>query len=905
MFKIFSQKALSMETIDKPTIRPVINIADYRIFPYVIENIHLEFDLEAKKTIVQSHMSISKNSDYDYNNDDDNDNYPSLILDGEDLKLLSIKIDSTDLIAKDYVKSDNSLTINNLPDKFKLYIKTQINPQDNKKLEGLYKSGSAYCTQCEAEGFRRITYFPDRPDVMSRYKVTIRADKTANPILLSNGNNIENGNLGNNIHYAVWNDPFPKPSYLFALVAGDLAEVSDSFTTKSGRNVDLKIFVEHGNNNKCDYAMDALKRSMRWDEVRFNLEYDLDIFNIVAVSDFNMGAMENKSLNIFNAKYILADKNSATDADFANIEAIVAHEYFHNWTGNRVTCRDWFQLSLKEGLTVFRDQEFSADQRSKSLTRINDVRQLRARQFPEDASPLSHPVRPESYMEINNFYTATIYEKGAEVIRMIHSILGEDNFQKGCALYFQRYDGMAVTCDDFIKAMVDASDVDLSQFKLWYSQSGTPKVTMHEEYDSKNKIYRLKLSQTTDPTADQPIKKPLHIPLKIALLGKDGKPQQATYLTKVASEHLLHLKLASEEFIFENLTEKPMLSINRNFTAPIIIENNNNDNITKAFLMAHDDDSFCRWEACQQFSCDILLKIVKYIQSGKDINNITINDDYITAMGKIINDDDLDNGFKSLLLILPSEEYIAEQMAVIDVDAIYQARQYLRQTIANTYENDFIKIYNQQAINGDFKPTAAQAGKRSLRNLSLSYIAIANNDKASEILYNHFKSSSNMTDVIAALAELCQLNTAEKTKALTEFHDQWQNDPQVMDKWLMIQACAKNNNSLDNVKSLMQHPIFNINNPNKIRALIGAFSVANPTGFHHQSGSGYDFLAGEVIKIDKINPQVAARLLSPLGQWRRFDKIRQDKMTAALKLILSQKNLSSDVFEIASKSLGE
>ncbi len=889
-----------METIDQPTIRPVINIADYRIFPYVIENIHLEFDLTAKKTIVQSHMLISKNSNYA--NDADDNACPSLILDGEDLKLLAIKIDGAALTAKDYVKSDNRLTINNLPTKFKLYIKTEINPQDNKKLEGLYKSGSAYCTQCEAEGFRRITYFPDRPDVMSRYKVTIRANKTANPILLSNGNNIENGDLTDNIHYAVWDDPFPKPSYLFALVAGDLAEVSDGFTTKSGRNVDLKIFVEHGNDNKCDYAMDALKRSMRWDEVRFNLEYDLDIFNIVAVSDFNMGAMENKSLNIFNAKYILADKNSATDADFANIEAIVAHEYFHNWTGNRVTCRDWFQLSLKEGLTVFRDQEFSADQRSKSLTRINDVRQLRARQFPEDASPLSHPVRPESYMEINNFYTATIYEKGAEVIRMIHSILGEEDFQKGCGLYFQRYDGMAVTCDDFIKAMVDASDVDLSQFKLWYSQSGTPKVTIHEEYDSENKIYRLKLSQTTDPTADQAIKKPLHIPLKIAVLGKDGKPQQATYLTETADEHLLHLKSASEDFNFENIAEKPMLSINRNFTAPIIIENNN-DNIAKAFLMAHDNDSFCRWEACQQFSCDILLKITKDIQSGKDINNITINNDYIKAMGKIINDDGLDNGFKSLLLTLPSEEYIAEQMTVIDVDAIHQARQYLRQTIAMTYQKDFIRIYNEQIINDDFEPTSAQAGKRSLRNLSLFYMAIACKDNASEILYNHFKSSNNMTDIIAGLAELCQLNTAEKTKALAEFHDEWQNDPQVMDKWLMIQATAKNNNSLNNVKSLMKHPIFNINNPNKIRALIGAFSMANPTGFHDKSGSGYDFLAGEVIKIDKINPQVAARLLSPLGQWRRFDEIRQDKMTAALKRILAQKDLSSDVFEIASKSL--
>ena len=874
-----------MKTIEPP----VIHLSDYTAISYKLENVHLQFDLTPDATIVRSDISLKRSGGGD----------DPLILDGEDLELLLIEVDGVALSKDKYSQDDSHLTINDLPQKCVLTIETRVNPVANTKLEGLYKSGTMYCTQCEAEGFRRITYFPDRPDVMTIYKVTIRADKKTNPILLSNGNNVENGDLSDGRHYAVWDDPFPKPSYLFAVVAGDLAEVSDSFTTMNGRKVDLKIFVEHGNEGRCDYAMDALKRSMRWDEVRFNLEYDLDIFNIVAVSDFNMGAMENKSLNVFNAKYVLADPGTATDMDFSHIEAIVAHEYFHNWTGNRVTCRDWFQLSLKEGLTVFRDQEFSADQRSAAVKRIQDVRLLRARQYPEDAGPLAHPVRPESYMEINNFYTATIYEKGAEVIRMMHTILGEAGFQKGCALYFKRHDGQAVTCDDFISAMADATNVDLSQFKLWYSQAGTPEITIDGQYDKANKSYQLRLNQNTKPTPGQTSKSPLHIPFKVALLGDDGQDLSASLEGVVATEHLLELKSTSQTFTFEGVLVEPSLSVNRDFTAPVTLSMTQTDK-AQAFLFAHDTNSFSRWDAGQQYSCNLLLTMVNDIQAGRDVS---IDTAFLDAIGNAISDDNLDAAFKALLLTLPSEEYIAEQMAVIDVDAIHQAREMLRGAIAKAHFGAFKDIYGAMTQNAPFAPDAVQAGKRSLRNLALAYMAAGDKDNAGDLLLSHFNNANNMTDSAAALGELCQLGGDARDVALSQFQDRWLDNEQIMDKWLMMQAMAKNKDTLARVKTLMDHPVFSMTNPNKVRALIGVFSMANPVCFHKADGEGYDFLADQVIALNALNPQVAARLLGPLGQWRRFDEARRNLMKVSLQRILDSKDLSRDVYEIASKSL--
>jgi aminopeptidase N len=873
-----------MET-EQPT--PIL-LADYRPPAFRIESVALEFDLEPTETRVTSWLEIIRDA-------------PSgtpLVLDGEDLTLLSVRVDGAALDQDRYTVNDRGLTIRDLPERANVEIVTTCRPAANTRLEGLYVSSNTFCTQCEAEGFRRITYFLDRPDVMAVYTVTIRADKTAAPVLLSNGNLIVEETLGDGRHRATWYDPYPKPSYLFALVAGDLAKVEDEFVTASGRTVSLRIFVEHGNEKRCDYALDALKRSMRWDEEIYGLEYDLDLFNIVAVSDFNMGAMENKSLNLFNAKYVLADPDTATDLDYALIEAIVAHEYFHNWTGNRVTCRDWFQLSLKEGLTVFRDQQFSADMRSAAVKRIEDVRQLRARQFPEDAGPLAHPVRPSSYIEINNFYTATVYEKGAEIIRMMHSVLGPKKYRAGIDLYFERHDGQAVTCDDFAAAMSDATSVDLSGLKLWYAQAGTPTVRASGSYLADQNAYELTLTQTVPKTPGQDQTEPMHIPFAVGLVGHgggdlplrmDGDSDGSGETTKV-----LTFTEARQVFRFVDVAEAPILSLNRGFTAPINLTAAHTDE-DRAFLMAHDSDSFNRWESGQQYATGLLLRMVA---DGK------VSDDaFVDAIARTLDDGGLDPALLAETLALPSEEFVADRMPVVDVEAIHQARETLRGRIATRLAPRFGELYRTNRTNEPYRPDAEGAARRSLKNRALGYLDKAPDAADRALVEAQYHEADNMTDRVAALALLTDREGPERSEALEDYHQRYAHDPLVIDKWFALQARSTREDTLSDVIRLLDHPGFALNNPNKVRALIGAFAAGNPLRFHASDGAGYRFLADQVLALNTINPQIAARLLSPLGQWRRQDETRGNLMKAELERILAAPSLSRDVYEIASKSL--
>jgi aminopeptidase N len=736
---------------------------------------------------------------------------------------------------------------------------------------------------------------------MSVYKVTVRASKDDCPILLSNGNNVSKRDLEDGRHEAVWHDPFPKPSYLFALVAGNLQAFNDRFTTRSGRAVSLHIWVEPGNVPRAAYAMDALKRSMKWDEDRFDLEYDLDVFNIVAVSDFNMGAMENKSLNVFNAKYILADPETATDADYANIEAIVGHEYFHNWTGNRVTCRDWFQLSLKEGLTVFRDQEFSADMRSRAVKRIQDVRMLRARQFPEDAGPLAHPVRPDSYMEINNFYTATVYEKGAEVIRMLHALLGEPGFQAGMKLYFERHDGQAVTCDDFVAAMADATGTDLSAFKVWYSQAGTPEVTAKWATDAAAGVTTLVLAQRTEPTPGQTEKSPVPIPIALGLLGGDG----ATIPLRVdgkdlGPETVLMLNEERLEVAFETGAARDVTpSLNRGFSAPVIMKADYGPE-ARARLMAHDTDPFARWEAGQQYATALLLAMVGDLREGRALKP---DGGFIAALGAMLGEDELDPAFRALAAALPSEDYLAEQMRPVAVDEIHEARTRLRRAIGAELRETFQWLHDGMSSEGPYDPGAEAAGRRSLRNAALAYLCAEDTTAAAALAMARFREADNMTDRMAALSVLSDMTDPCREEALDAFHARFKDDEQVMDKWLSVQATSARPDTLGRVRSLMDHPVFSLRKPNKVRALIGAFAMANPVRFHAADGSGYAFVADTLIDLDKLNPQVAARLLGAFGQWRRLPADRSRLMRGALERIAGTEGLSRDCTEIATKSL--
>jgi aminopeptidase N len=866
-------------------------LKDYRPADWRIETVALAFDLGEESTQVTARLAIRRNPD---------SGRGPLVLDGRHLRLLSAAIDGTPLGDGEYQQTDESLTIAAPPDSFTLETVVEIRPQDNTALEGLYRSSGNFCTQCEAEGFRRITFFIDRPDVMATYRTTITADPTHYPVLLSNGNLVESGALPDGRHRAVWEDPFPKPSYLFALVAGDLACVEDTYTTGSGRAVTLRIYVEPGSEDRCAWAMESLKNAMRWDEAVYGLEYDLDVYMIVAVGDFNMGAMENKGLNVFNAKFVLAKPETATDSDYAFVESVIAHEYFHNWTGNRVTCRDWFQLSLKEGLTVFRDQQFSADMRSASVKRIGDVRTLRARQFPEDAGPLAHPVRPDSYIEINNFYTATVYEKGAEVVRMIHTLLGPDGFRKGVDLYFERHDGQAVTCNDFVAAMADATGTDLSQFRRWYAQAGTPKLKVEGRYDTASRTYEMTFHQSPAPGHDT--SELLHIPVSVGLLDAEGQDMPLRLDGEDAANggtKILELREPVQTFRFVDVAAPPTPSILRGFSAPVIIEQDLSED-QRLHLMAHDGDPFNRWQAGQDIALQLLLRGVRAIQRG---GATPADGPFVAALGRTLGDETLDPAFAAEMLALPGEDVIADRMAVIDVDAVHQAREGLRRTIANNLGDNLLTVYHRHAGNAAPTPAAEAAGCRALKNRALGYLVATGEAEMDDLCHAQFENAQTMSDSIAALSLLAHGDSPNRRRALAEFRQRWADDKLVLDKWFMVQATAPRTDTLERVRELMRDSAFSMRNPNKVRALIGAFAGANAVRFHAADGAGYRFLADRVLELDPLNPQVAARLLTPLGRWRRLDKARRKQVRSQLQRILTRDGLSRDTYEIAKKTL--
>ena len=777
----------------------------------------------------------------------------------------------------------------------------EINPLANTALSGLYVSDGMFCTQCEAEGFRRITYSLDRPDNMSVYSVRMVADKAAFPVLLSNGNEVARGMLPGGRHFAEWHDPFPKPSYLFALVAGDLAHVEDHFVTRSGRRVKLGIYVTHGNEDKVAFAMGALKRSMKWDEDAFGREYDLDVFNIVAVGAFNFGAMENKGLNIFNDKLILARPDTATDTDYDLIEAVIGHEYFHNWSGNRVTCRDWFQLSLKEGFTVFRDQSFSADMRSAAVERIGDVRALRMRQFQEDAGPLAHPVRPDSYLTIDNFYTATVYEKGAELCRMVRTIVGAEAFRKGSDLYFARHDGTAATCDDFIKAMEDASGEDLSQFKLWYSQAGTPEVSAHGKYDAASKTYELTLQQSLASTPGQKNKTAMHIPVAVGLVGRDSGRDVAIALDGAKSPtQILNLREAKQTFKFKGVGEAVVPSIGRGFSAPVkfVADLTPED---RAFLMAKDSDAFNRWEAGQKLATDVLVRMTAEARAGKKPKVDAL---FVESFGELLRDARKDPAFTAMATQLPSEMELAQAIDEADPDAIHLAREALRKALATAHARALRDTYQSLKSNEPYSPDATSAGKRALRNTCLRYLTADDAKESRALAFEHFRGADNMTDKIGGLAPLVDMDGDERESALHQFYEQWKANPLVIDKWMSLQAMSCRPDTLGNVQALTKHATFHLENPNRVRALIGAFVMNNQLRFHAADGAGYRFLADHVIKLDALNPQVAARLCGAFETWRRFDARRQQLIREQLTRINKTSGLSRNVLEITEKTLG-
>lgn len=846
-------------------------LKDYTPPDYLIENVDLTFELGETNTTVTAKLKAHRNGEHT----------KPLVLNGEQLKLINLKLNGKNLSNTDYQVDTEQLVIENVPATFDLEVVTQINPQANTELSGLYYSHNIFCTQCEAEGFRRMTYFLDRPDVLARYTTTIIADKSRYPVLLSNGNLISQQDLSNNRHRVTWQDPFKKPCYLFALVGGDLDCLEDKFITCSGREVKLQIFSDKGEKEKCSHAMDSVKKAMRWDEEKYGREYDLDIFMIVAIQAFNMGAMENKGLNIFNAKYILAKPDTATDTDYEHIMLVVGHEYFHNWTGNRVTCRDWFQLSLKEGLTVFREHQFTADMTSPLVTRIDEVKHLRNFQFIEDAGPLAHPVQPDAYIEINNFYTMTIYEKGAEVIRMMKTFSGADKFRKGMDLYFECNDGKAVTIQDFVKAMEDANSQDLTQFKLWYQQAGTPELDVDGHYDENKKSFTLTVKQSCPATPNQPTKKPFHIPLAMALLDADGKVITNT-------KKVLELKSEIEVFEFENIASKPVPSLLRDFSAPVKLKTKFTD-AELQFLLMHDDDGFNRWDAGQQLAARVIL-------GNKDSSQVMVD-----AFRHLLNANISDNAFLAELLTLPGEIYLGEQMSVIDVDGIHQARQALRKELTQQLQQDFLNIYRK--YDGVAYANDAQSiANRRLKNLCLNYLMLLDNPEITSLCLQQFKQADNMTDVINALNCLVNREGVEREQALSDFYQKWQHDKLVIDKWFAIQAASDLPNTLQQVKQLLQHPAFDIKNPNTVRAVIGSF-CQNLFQFHAIGGSGYEFLAEQILVLDKLNPQIAARLLTPMTQWHRYDQKRQILQKAQLERILKAPNISKDVYEITAKSL--
>ena len=877
----------------------VIYLKDYQAPEYLIDETNLTFELYEDHTLVHAQLVMRRNPER-------GDGLPPLVLDGQQLELLSLALDDQPLEAGQYQQDENHLTLQPTAKSFIVDSTVRIHPESNTALEGLYKSGKMFCTQCEAEGFRKITYYLDRPDVMSSFTTTLSAEQHQYPVLLSNGNPVASGSEEGGRHWATWQDPFKKPAYLFALVAGDLWCVEDQFTTMSEREVTLRIYVEPENIDKVQHAMDSLKNSMRWDEKVYGREYDLDIFMIVAVNDFNMGAMENKGLNIFNSSCVLAKAETATDAAHQRVEGVVAHEYFHNWSGNRVTCRDWFQLSLKEGFTVFRDSEFSADMNSRTVKRVEDVAFLRTNQFAEDAGPMAHPVRPDSFIEISNFYTLTVYEKGSEVVRMIHTLLGADGFRKGTDLYFERHDGQAVTCDDFVKAMEDANGVDLTQFKRWYSQSGTPRLAVEESFDAAAQSYTLTFRQSCPATPGQNEKQPFVIPVQMGLIDKLGN---ALSLRLQGEEHahgsdrVLTVDQAEQSFTFVGIAEKPLPSLLRGFSAPVKLSfPYNRDQLM--FLMQHDEDGFNRWEAGQQLSVQVLQELIGQHQRGE---KLVLDERLITAFRTLLLDTGLDQAMVAEMLSLPSEAYLTEISEVADVDAIHAAREFARQQIGAALHEQLWERYQanrKQSRETAYVAEATHIARRSLQNIALSYLMQSGEAEVLAACQEQYKDCDNMTERLTSLAVLVNSSfEKEKADALAMFADYFKDDPLVMDQWFSVQAGCTLPGGLERVQALMSHPAFTLKNPNKIRALIGAFANQNAVNFHRADGAGYRFLADQIITLNALNPQIASRLLTPLTRWRKYAPARQALMKAELERILASGELSSDVYEVVSKSL--
>ncbi len=870
-----------------------IFLKDYKSPAYLIEQVSLAFQLHDTATKVTAAASY-------FLNPDRNAKREPLVLYGEDVQLVDIAIDGRSLAPKEYVARDGILEIAEVPERFELKVTTIIDPLNNTSLEGLYLSNGNFCTQCEAEGFRKITYYPDRPDVLTRFRVRIEAERTY-PVLLSNGNLVDAGELPEGRHYAVWEDPFRKPSYLFALVAGDLVCIEDRYRTLSGRDVLLQIYVEERNRRFCDHAMRSLQKSMQWDEEVYGLEYDLDRYMIVAVDDFNMGAMENKGLNVFNSKYVLAHPDTATDTDFLGVESVIGHEYFHNWTGNRVTCRDWFQLSLKEGLTVFRDQEFSADMNSAAVKRIEDVRVLRQFQFPEDAGPMAHPVRPSSYVEINNFYTTTVYNKGAEVIRMMQTLLGREAFIAGVRHYLRKHDGQAATCDDFVAAMEETGQKDLSQFKNWYHQSGTPELEYAESYDPDRRTFTLSLAQSCPPTPGQPSKQPFLIPVAVGLLdqaGDDLPLQLEGEAESGGTTRVLELTEARQDFVFVNMPIRPVVSLLRGFSAPVQLKTAiSNEDL--AFRLAHDPDTFNRWEAGQQLATRELLNNYKKLATGEDA--FSLSQVFTGAWQTALADEQVDFSFLTLLLSLPTEQYLADQLSQFDPALISQVRLLARRALARENRNLLKARYLAMQSGDAYSLDPVAVGRRSLASFCLSQLMLVAGDEEETLCLGQYRQASNMTDRLAALTALVNSSSTARKEVLDDFYEQWQAYPLLLDKWFALQALAQTESVFEDVQRLLSHPRFSYANPNRVRSLVGAFTQ-NLDAFHRADGGGYRWLAEQVLLLDARNPQLAARLAGPFTRWKRLEEGRKKLMQAELER-LSHATLSKDLYEIVSKSL--
>ena len=873
----------------------IIRLEDYTPPAWLVDDVVLEVDIQAEHVRIHAVSRLRRNPA-------SADAAAPLTLDGDDLDHQSVTIDGRAPAASAVTVEASRLVLRDLPPAFTLDTVVHIDPYRNTRLMGFFQSKDGLFSQCEAQGFRRITWFQDRPDVMARYTVTLHADRAQYPALLANGNLMASGEEPGGRHWARWEDPFPKPSYLFAMVAAKLDVLEDGFTTASGRQALLQVWVEPGKLDQADFAMAALKKSMAWDERVFGRELDLDRFMIVAVGDFNAGAMENKGLNIFNTKYVLARSDTATDTDYLNIDRVVAHEYFHNWTGNRVTCRDWFQLSLKEGLTVFRDQEFGADMYSRPVQRIQEVRSLRAMQFPEDAGPMAHPVRPQAYLEISNFYTVTVYEKGAEVVRMIHTLIGADHFRQGMDLYFERHDGQAVTCNDFAQAMEDASGVDLARFRHWYSQAGTPRLDVTAVHDPASRRFTLTVRQSCPPTPEQPVKLPFHIPLAVGLVGSDGADLPLRLAGESApsgNTRVLSVTDPEQQFVFEDVAVAPVPSLLRGFSAPVILAYPFDD-AALTHLMAHDSDAFNRWEAGQRLALGLLLRGVAAHAAGA---GFAVPPSYIEAFGRILAAASADPAFAAEALSLPSESYIGEQLPVVDPDAIHAVSRMVMRTLAAALRTELLATYRRMAVPGHYSPDAVSAGRRALRNLCLGYLMELDDDEIRAICLAQFQGADNMTDTMAALSRLANTEGPERIPALARFHARWQHEALVLDKWFSVQSTSRLPGTLAEVRRLIAHPDFDLKNPNRVRAVVSAFAHSNQVRFHAADGGGYEFIANQVVKLDALNPQVASRLARAFDRWRKFDAGRQRHAGAALDRIRQHPGLSRDVTEVVTRAL--